>query len=442
MKHQLTIGETGRKMNPGTEITLPDLINEHLPESDSAPWSAWIRRLVGVIVILAILIGLLLAGTIYGQVVAALALCLFLFVPLRTIMRGTHLNYLIAMLLTFVGYLIISVVLFILLAAPFLDLVSKLLEGADRFLDEAAAFTENYTPGSAVISDSAGNIILDLDSVIRPFLQNAETAALGRAPVGLPNLSGILASSIGAVFGFGGGLVSFAYNLFFVNLLALFFLAELPNFYRWMMRSLSSPSKRQLGVLLARFDSSWTGYLRGAAVISVLGAVLTWILLTLMGIPNAVGVAFITTVLLLVPFFGPLLGSATCFVAALAFGSTAIDQSPLVVAIIAAVLFLFMRGFVVGNVVYPRVVGKSVGVPGVIVLIAIPFFGALGGILGMFLSPVLAAVIIDLGVFVYAKMNNREPFPNDPLPWFMFNNALQPRVSHTADTPLTMEQET
>jgi predicted PurR-regulated permease PerM len=73
----------------------------------------------------------------------------------------------------------------------------------------------------------------------------------------------------------------------------------------------------------------------------------------------------------------------------------------------------------VANFVYLRIVGKSVEVSAVIVMIALSFFGSLAGILGMFLSPIQAAVVRDLGYFAIRKLEIKEPFPDAPEPGFL-----------------------
>ena len=49
-----------------------------------------------------------------------------------------------------------------------------------------------------------------------------------------------------------------------------------------------------------------------------------------------------------------------------------------------------------GNLIYPRVVGTSLGLPGIWVLAAVTVGGGMGGIVGMLLSVPLAATIYKL----------------------------------------------
>lgn len=388
---------------------------------DAAPWSDWARRLVSVGLIVIVVTGLAFAGPIYGQVLLALTVCLFLFLPIRVVMRRLKLPYSRATLLVFVLYLLLLLLLFLFLTAPVVTFITNLIETIETLIRNTYVFLQTYQSGDAVIYGPAGNILFDLDSIFQPLANMVQNQRYEDLVGVVPVLMQIILTGVSFV----GSLVGVAYNLFFIHLLALLFLFELPNLNNWLINNLGPASKRQIGVLLRRFDDTWTAYLWGAAVVSVIGAVLTWALLTLLGIPNALGITAVTTLVLQIPFFGPALGTAVCFLAALGSGSTTLDISPLLLGLLAGLLFFAIRGFFVGNFIYPRIVGKSVEVPGVIVLIALSFFGSLAGILGMFLSPVLAAALRDLGLFVFAKLNGREPFPTEETPGFMMTNRLK-----------------
>ena len=60
------------------------------------------------------------------------------------------------------------------------------------------------------------------------------------------------------------------------------------------------------------------------------------------------------------------------------------------------VLFLFVLQQVEGNLIYPKVVGKSVGLPGLLVLMAVTIGGEAFGILGMLFSVPVCAVLFSL----------------------------------------------
>lgn len=413
-------------------------MNSELPDNkktvevavaDSAPWSEWTRRVIGIFSIIFIIVGLSVAGPIYGQVVIAAAVCLFLFTPIRYLMLKAHLSYTAATLVIFSIYVIALLLLILFLSAPVARFVGDLVAGIDDFTSNLLVYLENYQRGQALLYDQSGQAIMDLDFIFGPL----SDIVTGRDPQEFTNLAPTIASLLGSALGFAGTLAGLAYNLFFISVFALLFLLELPRLYQWMINHLSLGSRRQYGIVLSRFDNNWTGYLWGTAVVASIGAVSTWFLMTVLGIPNAVGIAATTTIVLLIPIFGPILGTIVCFIAALIGGSTVLNLDPLTTAIVAAFLFFLMRGFVIGNFIYPRIVGKSIDIPAVAIMIGLSFFGSIGGILGMLLSPVLLALLRDIAVLVLQKLDGKEPFPDEPLPEFMQYNVLKNFQSETPE---------
>lgn len=405
-----------------TETLQPPVEPQTLAQdmADSVPWSDWTRRVISISFIAVVLVGLSVAGPIYGQVVLAIAVCLFLFTPIRALRQRLKMPYTSSVILVFSLYVLSLLLLIILLTAPMARLVADIAGGLDDFLANFTTYLRDYAPGRAIVYDAAGNVVFDLNFIFAPLSEAFNSGNPEDFAEFLPAVSGV----VGIAFGISGSLAGLAYNLFFVSVFALLFLLELPRLHHRMIETLSTQSRRQYGVILARFDTTWTGYLWGTAVVAVIGAVTTWLLMTIMGIPNPVGVAAVTTIVLLIPLFGPVLGTVVIFIAALTGGSSALDLNPVALALVASLVFFVIRGVIIGNFVYTRIVGKSIDLPAVTVMIGLAFFGSIGGILGMLLSPVLVALLRDIAVFTLRKLDGKEPFPNAPMPAFMDRDAL------------------
>jgi predicted PurR-regulated permease PerM len=72
------------------------------------------------------------------------------------------------------------------------------------------------------------------------------------------------------------------------------------------------------------------------------------------------------------------------------------------------VMFLIIQQFE-GNVIYPKVVGKSVGLPGMWVLVAVTIGGSLMGIAGMFIMiPLFSVAHTLLREITDRRLKNRE----------------------------------
>ena len=109
--------------------------------------------------------------------------------------------------------------------------------------------------------------------------------------------------------------------------------------------------------------------------------------MTLLGLPYAVMTGTIIGVTALIPVAGAYIGGAVG-----AFVIFTVDPSKAVIFLI----YLVILQQVEGNVVYPRVVGSSIGLPGIWVLTAVTIGGGVMGISGMLIGVPLSAAAYKL----------------------------------------------
>ena len=71
------------------------------------------------------------------------------------------------------------------------------------------------------------------------------------------------------------------------------------------------------------------------------------------------------------------------------------------------IVYLLILQQVEGNLIYPKVVGKSVGLPGLLVLMAVTIGGGVFGVLGMLFSVPVCAVLYSLYLEFMQKSDAR-----------------------------------
>ena len=104
-------------------------------------------------------------------------------------------------------------------------------------------------------------------------------------------------------------------------------------------------------------------------------------------IPYAVPIGILIGVTALIPVVGAFIGAI--------IGSILIlSVSP--IKVITFIIFILVLQQVEGNLIYPRVVGNSIGLPGMWVLAAVSIGGSLGGVFGMLLGVPIATIIYTL----------------------------------------------
>ena len=96
------------------------------------------------------------------------------------------------------------------------------------------------------------------------------------------------------------------------------------------------------------------------------------------------------------------------------------------------VIFMMILQQIEGNLIYPKVVGKSVGLPSMWVLFAITIGGNVGGIFGMFVAVPICSVL-------YCLLGDAVKICNERRAEKKRRAAEQATVAETADTPDTPE---
>ncbi len=139
-----------------------------------------------------------------------------------------------------------------------------------------------------------------------------------------------------------------------------------------------------------RIRDSIESYLWIQTVTCGLIAVASWGVMAALGLDNALFWAFI----IFIVGFIPIIGGAIGILAPPLFALVQFDHWWRAVALLAG---LQVINFIVGNIVYPRIQGRSLNIDPVVILLSLAFWGALWGVVGMVLSTpltVMAMVIL------------------------------------------------
>jgi predicted PurR-regulated permease PerM len=179
---------------------------------------------------------------------------------------------------------------------------------------------------------------------------------------------------------FFGGLFSFG----LVVVLSFYFALQetgVENFLRLVV----PPANEEYVVSLWHRAQRKIGlWMQGQIISSVIGGVIAYLGLVILGVPYAFLLAIMTAIAMLVPIFGS-------FVAALPSVIVAFSAGGVSLMLIVAGLYLIINQFE-ANLIHPLVVNKVVGIPPLLVILALIVGGELAGFLGVLLAiPVAAA---------------------------------------------------
>lgn len=139
--------------------------------------------------------------------------------------------------------------------------------------------------------------------------------------------------------------------------------------------------------LSERTSYSFSKFICGQLTEAVILGILCYIGMIIFRFPNAAIISVLITVTALIPIVGATIGVVIGFLLILI-------TNPLKALLF--VLFFLVLQQLEGNLIYPRVVGKAVGLPAVIVISAVLVGGNIGGILGTLIAVPLCAVLYTL----------------------------------------------
>ena len=132
---------------------------------------------------------------------------------------------------------------------------------------------------------------------------------------------------------------------------------------------------------------TFSNFVRGQVTEAVILGVLCYLGMLLFRFPHAAVISLLIGVSALIPIAGAWIGGGVG-----AFLILMVDP----VKAIWFIVYLLVLQQLEGNLIYPRVVGTSLGLPGLLVLSAVIVSGNIGGVIGMLIGVPLAAVAYEL----------------------------------------------
>lgn len=154
-----------------------------------------------------------------------------------------------------------------------------------------------------------------------------------------------------------------------------------------LARIMKPERKKKLIALLALVNRTFTNFITGQLTEAVIIGALCFIGMAIFSMPYAPAISVLVGFTALIPVFGAFIGTA--------IGAFLILLVKPIQALWFIVFIIVLQQFE-GNLIYPKVVGKSVGLPGIWVLVAVTIGGNAMGVIGMLISVPLCSVLYVL----------------------------------------------
>ncbi|HYA53218.1 MAG TPA: AI-2E family transporter, partial [Streptosporangiaceae bacterium] len=302
-----------------------------------------------------------------SQLLTLILIALFLAAALDPVVRALQrlgLRRAAAVAVVFLGVIVV----FVGFAAA---IVPPVIKQATELAHQAPSLLDSLLRSSLVrrLDDQYG-IITKASDELHNRLTNSDTVVL----------------LFGGVLGAGKAVLTGFFGAFTVLVLTLYFLASLGTMTEAGYRLIPASRRERVRLLSDEVIRRVGSYVGGQITVASINAVCTFILLTILRLPYSLVLALIVGIIGLIPLVGATLGAAVVILVAV-FHSWQYG-------VIVAVYYVVYQQ-VENYVIAPRVMARSVAVPGAVALVAALAGGALLGIVGALIAiPVAAGVLL------------------------------------------------
>lgn len=381
-------------------------------QTRSPSWSTTTKLIIG-LTLVALFAGIFLYYRSIISLMIVASIITYLFQPMvLNLTERTRMSWRLSATLIFLVFIILLIGLItgagLAIAQQLIGLVSFLqdfTENLPSIAEDLTSYLEQFGVGDLINLNDLANQLLE---TIRPLLGQAGS------------IVGSIAT--GAATGIG--------RTFFVVLVSYFILSEsqrVGNFsiihipqYDYDIRRMS----RQLRLV-------WDSFFRGQIIIFVMIFFVYLLVFSSLGVRYSVALAALTGLAVFIPYVGIwvtviVLALVTFFQPDNYFGMLNWQYSAMILAITLVINFTF------DNYITPRFFGRTLDIHPAAVLVAALFMASLLGLIGIFLAAPVVATIKILGIYVFRKMVDLDPWPdpeedNKPVeyPWYRWSKQIK-----------------
>ena len=239
--------------------------------------------------------------------------------------------------------------------------------------------------GATGLSQDIPGYVTDLrdSKTIRDFDDKYDvTSKLREEAQKLPDKLG---DAAGALQGIAVGVANAAFQLLTILTMTFFLLLSGRRMVSFLITRFGRHREERLHDVAERIYKSTSGYVAGALTITSINGILTFIVLTLLGVPFAVPLAVMMAFFGLIPLVGATIGGVLILIV------TLFNDFPSATIIYGAFLVLYQQ--VENNVLQPFIFKRTVNVPPLAVIVAILAGSSVLGIVGALVAIPIAAAL-------------------------------------------------
>ena len=286
--------------------------------------------------------------------------------------RATSLLLSLILIFLFVYFLITLVV-------PSLsEAIGVIVAVLPKYFENTQKFLVNLFENNPQLADSINNLDIDWKNLIQ--------SAINVLSTGVTNV-------VGTTFNVVTVIVNSVFNFVLMFIFAIYVLLEKERFIQLYHRLtnlyLSEIVKRRMDKCLNIINQTFSAFIGGQCIEATILGTLCTLGMIILRMPYPAMIGTLVGVINIIPMIGAYIGGAIGMF-------MVFTVSPIMS--LWFLLYLCILQQIESNVIYPHVVGNSVGLPGIYVMMTVVIFGSLAGIPGMFLGIPTMASVYKIGV--------------------------------------------
>ena len=300
-----------------------------------------------------------------------------------------------SLLLSIVVILLVFYTLIRLIVPEFVKAMSVLTQVLPTYFNQLQSFLTDVFSGIPNLSASIEAIQIDWKSLFSNVLSFAGNG---------------IGSVIDTTFNLVSLITNSLFNFLLIFIFSLYLLLDKERFkrlyYRLITIYLSKDQQNKLNQALSIIHQSFSSFIGGQCIEAVILGSLCTLGMIILRLPYAPMIGTLVGSINIIPIIGAYAGGA---IGVFMVFTVSPQQA------IIFLVYLCILQQIESNLIYPRVVGNSVGLPGVFVLASVMVFGTLAGIPGMFLGiPIVASIYKLSRLYIESKEKKMEALSLPP----------------------------
>ena len=301
------------------------------------------------------------------------------------------------------------------------------------------------------IQEDLEELVRSLDQSALPFLQDFTLPVIGRVEFAEFDLFGqfneelrtVVINGLSSLTSYVGGLTSGLLSIIYVLVLSFWTLKDWNRLKSSLANAIPEPYLTEAKVLMEELNRIWSAFLRGQVLLGLVVGSTVFVVMLIVGLPNARALAVIAGTMEILPIVGPIISGIIGVSVALISGSYWLPISNLWFAGLVALLYVVI-GQVESVYFIPRFIGRRVhlhpAVTFAVIILAALEFGVIGVLLA---APTFASIVLVVR-YIWNKLWDGQGVPRiteepaDPnIAWRRLHETKVEAVVFMLDGPLT-----